>query len=143
MFIFVLVSCFSCLWNLRRCFFFSLFDFNIDFTLFWICNIFFCLCFDFLFESWSDALHKRQEIKIKMPVWFDFSLYVYSTVLMSPMQVTFVHLKSVNLQLRWVAWTMGQMNRRSRVWCSKYYFFFILFIDLGQSKLFIFIFVIL
>ena len=53
-------------------------------------------------------------------------------------------LKSVNLQyiLRLVAWTMGQTNRRPRVWCSKYYFF-ILFIDLGHSKLFIFIFVIL
>ena len=42
--------------------------------------------------------------------------------------------------LRWVAWTMGQTNRQPRVWCSKYYFF-ILFIDLGRSKLFIFIFV--
>ena len=26
--------------------------------------------------------------------------------------------------LRWVAWTMGQMNRWPRVWCSKYYFFY-------------------
>jgi hypothetical protein len=111
-FIFVLVSCFSCLWNLRRWFFFSLFDFNIDFTLFWICNIFFCLCFDFLFESWSDALHKRQEIKIKMPVWFDFSLYVYSTVLMSPMQVTFVHLKSVNLQYFTLGRLLGRWYKR-------------------------------
>ena len=32
------------------------------------------------------------------------------------------HNKSVNLQ-RWVARTMGQTNRRPRVWCSKYYFF--------------------
>ena len=24
---------------------------------------------------------------------------------------------------RWVAWTMGQTNRRPRVWCSKYNFF--------------------
>ena len=23
--------------------------------------------------------------------------------------------------LRWVAWTMGQTNRRPKVWCSKYY----------------------
>ena len=37
--------------------------------------------------------------------------------------------------LRWVAWTMGQMNHRPRVWCSKYYFF-ILCIDLGHWKLF-------
>ena len=26
--------------------------------------------------------------------------------------------------IRWVAWTMGQMNRRPSVWCSKFYFFF-------------------
>ena len=26
--------------------------------------------------------------------------------------------------LRWVAWTMGQTNRRPRVWCSNYYFFY-------------------
>ena len=25
--------------------------------------------------------------------------------------------------LRWVAWTIGQTNRRPSVWCSKYYFF--------------------
>ena len=25
--------------------------------------------------------------------------------------------------IRWVAWTMGQTNRRPSVWCSKYYFF--------------------
>ena len=25
--------------------------------------------------------------------------------------------------IRWVAWTMRQMNRRPTVWCSKYYFF--------------------
>ena len=25
--------------------------------------------------------------------------------------------------LRWVAWTIGQTNRRTRVWCSKYHFF--------------------
>ena len=40
--------------------------------------------------------------------------------------------------LHWVAWTMGQTNRRPRVWCYKYYFF-ILFVDLGHSKLFIFV----
>ena len=26
--------------------------------------------------------------------------------------------------LRWVAWTMGQTNRRPSVWCSKYYLFY-------------------
>ena len=31
-------------------------------------------------------------------------------------------LKSVNM-IRWVAWTMGQINRRPTVWCSNYYFF--------------------
>ena len=31
-------------------------------------------------------------------------------------------LKSVNI-IRWVAWTMGQMNRRPSVWCSNCYFF--------------------
>ena len=40
--------------------------------------------------------------------------------------------------LRWDPWMMEQMNRWPRVWYSKYYFF-ILFIDLGHSKL-IFIF---
>ena len=25
--------------------------------------------------------------------------------------------------IRWVAWTIGQTNRRPSVWCSKYYFF--------------------
>ena len=44
--------------------------------------------------------------------------------------------------IHWVAWTMGQTNRRPRERCSNYYSF-ILFIDLGHSKLFIFIFVIL
>ena len=39
-----------------------------------------------------------------------------------------------------VAGTMGQMNHRPSVWCSKYYFFR-LFIDLGHLKLFTFIFV--
>ena len=29
--------------------------------------------------------------------------------------------------LRWVAWTMGQTNRRPRVWCSKYYFSYIFY----------------
>ena len=28
--------------------------------------------------------------------------------------------------IRWVAWTMGQTNRRQSVWCSKYYFFFMI-----------------
>ena len=42
--------------------------------------------------------------------------------------------------LRWVAWTMGQSNCLPRVWCSNYYFFIILFIDSGHSKVFIFIF---
>ena len=45
---------------------------------------------------------------------------------------------SIYIKLCWVAWTMGQTNRRPRVWCSKYYFL-ILFIDLGHSKLFILI----
>ena len=30
---------------------------------------------------------------------------------------------SIYNKIRWVAWTMGQMNRRKSVWCSKYYFF--------------------
>ena len=25
--------------------------------------------------------------------------------------------------IRWVAWTMGQTNRRPSIWCSKYFFF--------------------
>ena len=28
--------------------------------------------------------------------------------------------------IRWVAWTMGQMNRQPSVWCSKYYLFFMI-----------------
>ena len=39
--------------------------------------------------------------------------------------------------IRWVAGTMGQMNRRPSVWCSKYYFFQY-FLCLGHSKLFVF-----
>ena len=55
------------------------------------------------------------------------------------------HIKNPSIYniIRWVAWMMGEMNRGLSVWCSKYYFFKILFIDLGHSKLFIFIFVIL
>ena len=45
--------------------------------------------------------------------------------------------------LRWVAWTMRQTNCPPRVWCYKYYFLYIFFIDIGHSKLFILIFVIL
>ena len=30
---------------------------------------------------------------------------------------------SISDILRWVAGTMGQMNRRPSIWCSKYYFF--------------------
>ena len=55
---------------------------------------------------------------------------------------SFIYYVSINPSiyniLRWVAWTMGQTNCRPRVCCSKY--FFTLFIDLGHSKLFIFIF---
>ena len=40
----------------------------------------------------------------------------------------------------WVAGPIGQTNRRPSVWCSKHYFLW-LFIDLGHSKLFTFIFV--
>ena len=30
---------------------------------------------------------------------------------------------SISNLIRWVAWTMGQMNHWPSVWCSKYYFF--------------------
>ena len=43
--------------------------------------------------------------------------------------------------IRWVAWTMGQMNRQSSVWCSKYYFFhYFLQNSLQKSFQFIFLF---
>ena len=28
--------------------------------------------------------------------------------------------------IRWVAWTLGQTNRQPSIWCSKYYFFFMI-----------------
>ena len=33
---------------------------------------------------------------------------------------------SISNMLRWVAGTTGQLNHRPSVWCSKYYFFFII-----------------
>ena len=43
--------------------------------------------------------------------------------------------KNINLSIYniicWVAWTMGQMNHRPSVWCSKYYFFH----DFSQNSL--------
>ena len=84
------------------------------------------------------AFHKKSETNWQR-VWRFCSMAVVSDV-----ETVKKRTKNPSIYntLRWVAWTMGQTNRRPRVWCSKYYFF-ILFIDLGHSKLFIFIFVIL
>ena len=49
-------------------------------------------------------------------------------------------IRQSKINSRWVAGPIGQMNCWPSIWCSKYYFFR-LFIDLGQSKLFTFIFV--
>ena len=54
--------------------------------------------------------------------------------------VIYQKIRQSKINSRWVAGPIGQTNRRPSVWCSKYYFFR-LFIDLGHSKLFTFIFV--
>ena len=51
----------------------------------------------------------------------------------SPTDLTFIDPSIYNI-LRWVAWTMGQTNRWPRVWCSKYYFFFLIFHRLSALK---------
>ena len=55
-------------------------------------------------------------------------------------RMTYYEIRQSKINSRWVAGPIGQMNRQPSVWCSKY-IFFRLFISLGHSKLFTFIFV--
>ena len=45
--------------------------------------------------------------------------------------------------IRWVAWTMGQTNRRQSIWCSKYYFFSWFFAEFFAKILSIYLFIFL
>ena len=40
--------------------------------------------------------------------------------------ITFIKNPSIYNILHWFAWTMVQTNRQPSVWCSKYYYFFII-----------------
>ena len=86
----------------------------------------------FLWLSWFTAKNHSPQT---------YQLAVYSSDFGYPLYPSLKILQS-KINSRLVAGTMGQMNRRPSVRCSKY-FFFRLFIDLGQAKLFISIFVIL
>ena len=72
----------------------------------------------FLENFWS-ITHSRQEFSsssfsIQYHCYITVTLLIISTLNRNP---------SISNILRWVAGTMGQMNRRPSIWCSKYFFF--------------------
>ena len=90
------------------------------------------LCPSFFSQAWQSLTGPFTPLisDIFWPFSVSFNLMLLSYISWNP---------SIYNIIRWVAWTMGQTNRRLRVWCSKYHFF-LLFVDLGHSsKLFIFI----
>ena len=95
----------------------------------WYLFVFICLICAFL-KQWFEKVWKSiiKLVVIVILCWFSWNHYsslTYEWPIKS--EYTFSWplkgmLKSVNI-LRWVAWRMGQTNRRPRVWCSKYFFY--------------------
>ena len=86
----------------------------------------------FCFDQLKIRSYLRAETRIQRILWIICTPAIFFPQWCLQIKVLYKFLicekwnPSIYNILHWVAWTMVQTNRRPRVWCSKYYFFFII-----------------